>query len=196
MRISLEDLMEKLGTGRVMTPYESQPWVVYDADQGITCSAEVRVGPGYSDIETEIQFLYDEFEMGVVDPDAHLDPPPPQMIDGVEVYQPPRPKNLIIDGQQQILKMRILPATEDTWSPTSLLVKGIEYYNKFPNWDEKGIDFFRAAIETMLMGEIPNFDEMIESTLVDDSDWGGGRRGRIGRKSPKANPAALLGMKK
>ena len=58
----IEELMEKLGVDRVLSPYESQPWVVYDDEKGITCSAEVRVGPAYENIETEIQLLFDEWE--------------------------------------------------------------------------------------------------------------------------------------
>lgn len=198
MRINLEDLMEKLGVGRVLTPYEAEPWLVYDEARGITCSAEVRVGPGYDDIETEIQFLYDEYEEGIFDPDEEDDKAAGAAggEGGGESGMPPKPKNLIINGRQQIMLMRIKPSFESHWATSDLLVKGVNYYNKFPNWDEKGCDFFRSAIEALQMGELPDIDELIESQLMDDSEWGSGRRGRIGRKSPKANPAALLGMKK
>lgn len=46
------------------------------------------------------------------------------------------------------------------------------------------------------MNEIPDIDMLIEDKMKDDSFGGGGRRGKIGRKSPKVKPAALMGMKK
>jgi hypothetical protein len=200
MRISLENLMEKLGVGRILTPYEAEPWLLYDEDRGITCSAEVRVGPGYEDIETEIQFLFDEYDEGVIDMDATDEEDGGQQGEGGGMHgmPPGKPKsrNIIVNGRQQIMLMRIKPSFEDSWTPTNLIVKGVDYYNLFPKWDEKGCEFFRSAIEALQMGELPDFDELIESQLIDDSEWGSGRRGRIGRKSPKANPAALLGMKK
>ena len=63
MREPLDKFMEDLGVGRILSPYETQPWMHYDEEQGISCSAEVRMGPGGDDVEAEIQFLYD-------DPDA------------------------------------------------------------------------------------------------------------------------------
>lgn len=165
MRVTLKDLMDKLGVGRVMAPYETQPWFVHDAEKAIMCSAEVRMGPGSEDVEAEIQFLKDESE----------DTP---------------------GGPEQIMRMRVLPVTTGEWSTKELIVKGKDYNNLIDNWEEKGCNFFRAFIEALQMGEIPNVDELIEKELPDDDLFGGGGRGRIGRKSPKIKPGALLGMKK
>ncbi len=189
MKFTIEDLMEKLGVDRVLTPYETQPWLHYEEDMGITCSAEVRVGPGYADIETEIQLLYDE------PPEEEEEEEGEEQIGADGLPIPFKPKNPVIDGRRQIMLMRLKP-TQDEWEAKSMLVKGEQYFNKFPQWDEKGCDLFRSAIEALQMGELPDFDELIKSQLEDDSQWGGGRRGRIGRKSPKANPGALMGMKK
>jgi hypothetical protein len=46
------------------------------------------------------------------------------------------------------------------------------------------------------MGELPDIDALISQHLVDDSLYGGGGRGRVGRKSPKVKPGQLLGMGK
>lgn len=203
MKMTLQELMEKLGVDRVLTPYEAQPWFLYEEDQGITCSAEVRVGPGYDDIETEIQFLYDDWDESMEEEEEESG----QYGDGggyggdsgggMMMAPPmPKPKNPVIDGRRQVMLMRMKPSKEDIWSTSDLIVKGENYFNKFPKWDEKGCDFFRAAVESIQMGFLPDIDQLIESQLADDSEWGSGRRGRIGRKSPKANPAALLGMKK
>lgn len=60
MRISLKELLKKLEVTQEMLPYETVPWTVYDADQGITCSAEVRMGPDKQELEAEIQIIHDE----------------------------------------------------------------------------------------------------------------------------------------
>lgn len=59
MQVSLKDLMDKMGVGRELGPYETQPWSCYDGDKGITCSAEVRMGPDGNEIEAEAQMMYD-----------------------------------------------------------------------------------------------------------------------------------------
>ena len=172
MRVELIKLLEKLGVSRILSPYETQPWLVYDEIKGLTCSAEVRMGPGNEDLEAEIQFLFDEKEDGDDDGDQQS------------------------GGYQQIMLMRAKPTTSTEWTPKQLFVKNEDYENKFHNWEEKGCDFFRACIASIQMSEIPNIEELVEQELSDDDKMGGGRSGRIGRKSPKVKPGALLGMKK
>lgn len=60
MRTTLEDLMDKLGVGHVLAPYETCPWSIYDEESGVTCSAEVHMGPGGEDVEASIQMMIDE----------------------------------------------------------------------------------------------------------------------------------------
>lgn len=60
MRIALQELLEKLGVRHILSPYETQPWFFYEEDKGLTCSAEVRMGPGSADLDAEIQVLKDE----------------------------------------------------------------------------------------------------------------------------------------
>jgi hypothetical protein len=170
MRFELKSLMEKLGVNRVLAPYETQPWFHYDAGKALTCSAEVRMGPGNEDIEAEIQFLKDETSES-----------------GEESAG---------GGTEQIMRMKILPAGDGLWKVTELRVKGEDYVNEISDWETKGCNFFRACIQALQMGDLPNIEELIESELGDDDDWGGGRRGKVGRKSPKIKPAQLLGMKR
>lgn len=59
MRMAIDELMNKLGVGYVPGPYDTMPWSHYDGDKGITCSAEVRMGPDSDEIEAEIQMMYD-----------------------------------------------------------------------------------------------------------------------------------------
>jgi hypothetical protein len=58
-RITINELMDKIGVGRVLGPYESQPWSAHDAEKGLTCQAEVRMGGGNDEIEAEAQMVYD-----------------------------------------------------------------------------------------------------------------------------------------
>ncbi len=191
MRIALDKLMERLGVDRVLSPYETQPWFLYEENQGITCSAEVRMGPGAADLETEIQFLYDN------PPEEEPEEEDSGAQDGGEDEGMPKPPKIrIINGREQVMIMRVLPSVDGTWSSISLFVRGEDFKNKFHEWDLKGCDFFRSAIEAIQMGELPNIEQLIESQLSDPDDWGGGRRGRVGRKSPKVKPGALMGMKK
>lgn len=167
MRMALKELMDKLGVGRVLSPYETHPWFHYDAEKGVSCSAEVRMGPRSDDVEAEIQFL--------------LDNPAEDDKTG---------------GREQIAWLRIEPAAANEWTTKAMRVRAEDYHNKIHNWEEKGCNFFRAFIEALQMGVLPDVDELIEKELDDDNFGGGGKRGRVGRKSPGIKPGALLGMKK
>ncbi len=186
MREKLDKFLEKLAVNYVLSPYETMPWSYYDEDRGITCSAEVRMGPDYEDIEAEIQFLYD-------DPPEEEDE---NAGDSDNTGQAPAHKTIIIDGREQILWMRAEPAMEDVWTPKLLRIKGKNYVNEFHEWEEKGCEFFCSCVQSIQMHEIPDIDQLIDDKMKDDSWGGGGRRGKIGKKSPKIKPAQLLGMKK
>lgn len=209
--------MEKLGVDHVLSPYETQPWMFYHEEKGITCSAEVRMGTRGEDVEAEVQFIKDEgddesgSESGgsasggaaiapsapAPDPlkDPFTDAPMPPPVPDPDDTGPPVLEMLKPGKPYQVMLMRILPLTDKEWDTKKLLVKGKGYENDFSGWEEKGCEFFRACIEAMQMGEIPDVEELIDSVLHDGS-WGGSRRGRVGRKSPKIKPAQLLGMKK
>jgi len=64
MRADLKQLMDKLGVGYVMAAYETCPWSTYDAEKGITCSAEVRMNNDGDEVEAELQLLFDTPESG------------------------------------------------------------------------------------------------------------------------------------
>lgn len=59
MQATINELMDKLGVGYVLGPYQTHPWSYYDSGKGITCSAEVRVDPDGNEVEAEAQFMYD-----------------------------------------------------------------------------------------------------------------------------------------
>lgn len=177
MRLELVKFLEKLGVSHALSPYETHPWLVYDEEKGLTCSAEVRMGPGSENIEAEIQFLHDE-----KDEDEGGD----EEDEGT----------MSSGGREQIMWMRAEPVTENKWTPKLLRIKGKDYVNEFHDWEGKGCEFFLSCVGALQMGEIPDIDTLIEEKMKDDTSWGGGRRGKIGRKSPKVKPGALMGMKK
>ncbi len=171
MRVEYKDLMEKLGVGHELQPYETRPWFLYDNESGITCSAEVRVGPGASDVELEIQFLHDEDDARYED-------------------------EMTYAGPEQIMMMRFLPSKEQIWSATVMFVKGEDYRNKIHSWGERGCEFFTLCIGAIQMGELPDIDGLIESELTDDTRGGRGRRGRVGKKGFKVQQKPMaMGMK-
>lgn len=188
MRVELQELLDALGVDRILSPYETQPWYHYDAEQGITCSAEVRMGPDSDDLEAEIQFVYDEPQEEIIETEEEEDSKSGSSSGG-------EPETRMIT-YKQIMLMRALPVRDDLWSPRMLFVKGKDFTNAFGDWDKKSCEFFKACIGALLMSEIPDVDELIEKELSDSDRWGGGRSGRIGRKSPNVKPGALLGMKK
>ncbi len=183
MRLELVKLLEKLGVNHTLSPYETHPWLVYDEDKGLSCSAEVRMGPSGEDIETEIQFLHDN--------------PKDEDDQDEDNGEEGETGSLISpDGREQILWMRCEPVIDNHWTVKLLRIKGKDYVGEFHEWEEKGCEFFLSCVEALQMGEIPDIDMLIEDKMKDDSMWDGGRRGKIGRKSPKIKPASLMGMKK
>jgi len=204
MRVPLKELMEKLGVGYELSPYETCPWMCYDDDKQITASAEVRMGPGGCDIEAEIQFMMDEdapYEeeeekdtggrTGSAASGMALGPGEEVEAEEVRPKEPEFPP-LKPGTHQQIFYMRAVPST-DQWKVDRLVIKGKDYVNAMGGWSEKGCELFLSCVQSIQMGEIPDIEELITSTMVDESARGS--RGRIGRKSPKVKPAALMGMK-
>lgn len=173
MRISLKELSEKLGVDHEISPYETVPWFYYDDEEGLTCSAEVRMGPDGDDLQAEIQFLRD---------------PSDEDEDGEDEGEGGM-------AREQIMLMRAGPVKDSIWAPHFLQVKGKDYANELHDWEGKGCSFFCACIESMSMGETPDIDTLVEEHLSDDSFYGGGGRGKIGRKSPTIKPESILGNK-
>jgi hypothetical protein len=64
MRVKVKELMDKIGVGYELGPYETCPWSAYDPVRGVTAMAEVRMNNEANEVEAEIQFLYDTPEDG------------------------------------------------------------------------------------------------------------------------------------
>jgi len=195
MRVELSELLEKLGVSYVLSPYETMPWFHYDEAKGITCSAEVRMGSTQEDVEAEIQLLRDE---DAEDEDEGEDD---SGIGSMEIEDPDDPKSKGANevepgGRKQVMWMRADSAVQGQWGPKLLRINDKDYVNAFHDWEGKGCELFKSTIESLQMGSIPDFDDLIDDKMQDDSLYGGGRRGRIGRNPPHVEPGQVLGMRK
>lgn len=213
--------MEKLNVGRNLSPYETQPWFFYHEESGITCSAEVRVGSDGTDLEAEIQFVYDEdgpaleeklrLEKELAEEakkrarersstkyytDEDDDEGEGKGKNGSSSSKGPQSSLFKIGDNylEQIMIMRMREVAEKKWGAQALFVKKEDYENKIPDWEEKGCDFFSACVNSIQIGELPDIDLLIKKELKDGNL--GDQRGKIGRKSPKIKPENVMGMKK
>ncbi len=59
MRVTINELMDKLGVGFTPGPNDNVPWVHTDTNLALTFSAEIRMGMESEEVEGEIQILYD-----------------------------------------------------------------------------------------------------------------------------------------
>lgn len=59
MRVTVNELMDRLGVGQVLKLCETYPLQCYDSDKGLTCNAEVRMSPSGDEVEAEVQMMYD-----------------------------------------------------------------------------------------------------------------------------------------
>lgn len=64
MRMTFRELMDRLGV-QDLHPYETCPFNVYDAEKGITCIAEARMGSESNEVEAEVQVIYDAPPSGI-----------------------------------------------------------------------------------------------------------------------------------
>jgi hypothetical protein len=142
MKITSKELMDKLGVGGELSPYETMPWFHYDEDEGIHCSAEVRMESSGKDIEAELQFMYDD---------------PPEGKNEVE------PITLIKlherkDGQQ--------------FDMLHFTVQGESRIDCVYDWEMKACNFFRACVREIKAGRVPDIDMLLDRELREGGIWG------------------------
>lgn len=188
MRIEIEKLFEQLGVDRVLYPYETQPWFYYDDKQGITCSAEVRMGPDGEDIEAEVQLVRDDTDVDEEPPP----PPPPSYTEDKKTGDEKEEEDegnggKFWGGPQQLVFLRAEPAGNKEWTVKYLRVKGKDFVNRFHDWETKSCELFTLCVQCINMEEIPDVDPLIKKYEEEKEKGGRGKRGRIGRKSPKMN---------
>ncbi len=163
MRVELKELMDKIGVGYVLSPYETCPWSTHDVIKGITASAEVRMNNDGDEVEAELQFLNERTKDGEL-------------------------------PVEQIVWIYCKPVAQGKWSPTVFRLKGKDESIELYDWELKCCNFFRACVQDIKMGIIPDIDEIAERELGGDERFRDARRGG-GSKAPKIKPQALLGLK-
>lgn len=162
MKLSLRELMDRLGVGRSLNAYETQPWIHVDAAEGITASAEVRMSGDGDEIEAELQFMYDT---------------------------PPEGK---APCEQIVwIKIKPLLRLQGQWATTDLWLRKENYANKVYGWEEKSCNFFRACVREIKAERLPDIDLLISRELSSREVFGGGS-GEGSNKSPQIKTNQLL----
>ena len=110
MRVTLHELMEKLGVPHTLAAYETWPFAATDIVTNKTMNAEVRMNPDGDELEAEIQLVEDdESEMGTSDS----------------------------NGVQQLCWILASPFKDDIWSVKALKIKNENWVGKVYGWEEE-----------------------------------------------------------
>ncbi|MBI1327758.1 MAG: hypothetical protein GC136_08970 [Alphaproteobacteria bacterium] len=135
MKLTLAEIMDKLGVGYELEPYALQPWDVYDEVKGVTAHAEVRMEGNGQEFITEVLLMPDE-------PSAENPP----------VQQIMRQRGAIQHSKWTILELKIKGKEEDNkvynWEEKScnlfrMIVLALKQ-NKIPDFDELIEDEMRS----------------------------------------------------
>ncbi|NCC20997.1 MAG: hypothetical protein EOM26_00880 [Alphaproteobacteria bacterium] len=95
---------------------------------------------------------------------------------------------------EQVLHLRAIPKELGKWTVVSLRIRGKDQAGSIYDWETKCCKFFAACVTSLLVDQIPDFDELLKEHMRDDEEKGGSGKG--GRKAPKARMQQVLGMKK
>lgn len=165
MRVSLKELMDKLGVGHIMGGYETHPWSCYDDERELTCSAEVRMGPDQTDVEAEIQLMYDV---------------------------PPEGKSPM--EQVCLIRLKPVAADQWNATDFNLQGKVFEDKEETYNWEEKACNFFYAVVQSLGIDEIPDIERLIRRE-IHSRERKGNQSGEGGGKSPIVRGGQVMGNK-
>lgn len=95
---------------------------------------------------------------------------------------------------EQIYWLLARPSTKGKWDVLDIKVKGSTIKDTTYDWETKGCNFFRACVQELIMGNIPDIDEILAREMKSNEKYGGGAGGGS-NKSPKIKPQQLMGMK-
>lgn len=155
MKLEKKELMDKLGVGYELGPYETYPWSCYDSASGQTCSAEVRMDPDGNELEAEVQMMYDS--------------PPEGKAPMEQIFW---------------ILSNPTPSTGE-WEIRDLKLRGGPLEEEILNWQEKACNFFGALVQELQLEEMPDIDELIDlhfhnrERLGDQRQGGGGKQPKI-----------------
>lgn len=162
MKATYQDLMNKLGVGRPLHPYETQPWLHYDEETNITCEGEVRCNSDQGEIEAELQFMY-----------------------GTPIENKPPVEQICLLRAQKQARLN------GDYTVVEMIIRGESWINKFHDWETKSCNFFRACIREIKAEKLPDIDKILEKEMKTDGFYGS-NQGDGSNKSPKINTSSLL----
>lgn len=155
-------MMNKLGVGRPLNVYETQPWIFNDEGKGILCEAEVRCNHDKSEIEAEIQLMHDNPADGQV--------PVEQIC---------------------LIRSEVQKRLNGDYTVTACWIRGESWVNKTYDWEIKSCNFFRSCVREIKAERLPDIDDILAKEMRDGNYWAGGD-GDGSNKSPKINTGQLL----
>ncbi len=151
MQVTKQELMNKLGVGRVLGPYENCPWMVCDEEGSVTCNAEVSAGTdNMDDIYAAVDVMYET---------------PPE-------GKPPA---------DHVFQLCAYHSNAGNWTIRKVSVRGEALDETISNWPEKSCNFFGAVVQSLKQGIIPDIDELLDQELFKkergaDQYGGGGKK--------------------
>ncbi len=162
MKMDYKELMNKLGVGRPLNVYETQPWLTYDIDKNMTCEAEVRCNHDQNIIEAEMQLM----------PDTPMDNAAP--VEQICLVTCEKSKG--VDGKYAVI---------------DCIIRGESWKGKVYDWENKSCNFFRTCVRDIKMDKIPDIDAILSKEMSDNSRYGG-RGGDGSNKAPKFDASKLM----
>ena len=96
---------------------------------------------------------------------------------------------------QQLLWLRAVPHTAQVWMMTGFRLRGEAQGNELYDWETKSANLFRACVNDLQRGMIPDFDAHVEQEIRSKERFGDQRGGGSG-KSPKIRAGQVLGLKR
>lgn len=160
MRLSLQQLLTKLGVEETLAPYETIPFDYFNEDKGTDFTAGVAMSGDARFIDCEIQ-----------------------MIEEKEGQELP-------DFKQLFLMRAEKEGRSDDYNVIYLKAMGNVLSGKDGQWFENGCRFFKLCISHIKKGMIPDFDILYKSAFGGKSGEGGsfGGGGSRNLKNDKPPP--------
>lgn len=96
-------------------------------------------------------------------------------------------------SMQHVCYLKIKQLNDGFWAPVELRLLGAPMVEEIYDWESKACDFFRAVVEELLAGSLPDIESLIDEFFHSRERFGDKNGG--GSKSPKIRPNQVLGMK-
>lgn len=143
MKISLKELLNKLGVDRLLLAYEIERYAHTDSESGDTVNAEIRMG--FDGEEVEIELLY--IRANPKETEREVDP-----VFSMLATMRHKEKKFYID---------------------SLRIHLEDCANAVSDWENKACNFFKACIMKIKQGEMPDIEELLEKEFFGGSGRSG-----------------------